>query len=107
DTEYHFAPKVFGLAALEAALGDRQLDFCLLMSSLSAVLSGLKMIPYTAANLYMDAFTRRHNKTGAAPCLSVDWDTWRVREEQHGTIGKTVREFEKTLDEGMEALARL
>ncbi|HWS93105.1 MAG TPA: SDR family NAD(P)-dependent oxidoreductase, partial [Mycobacterium sp.] len=39
--ERHFRPKVDGLRALDAALADERLDFCVLISSLSALLGGL------------------------------------------------------------------
>ena len=55
--ESHFATKVNGLFVLDKIIGDRTLDFCLLTSSLSAVLGGLGFIGYSAANLFMDAFS--------------------------------------------------
>src|SRR5207237_185360 len=47
--QQHFRPKVDGLYVLERLLEGRQLDFCLLMSSLSAVLGGLGFAAYAAA----------------------------------------------------------
>jgi acyl transferase domain-containing protein/acyl carrier protein len=107
DSEYQFRPKVSGLIALEKALEGKELDFCLLTSSLSSVLAGMTLVPYASANIFMDAFTHKHNKTAALPWISVNWDTWRLKEGQHTTIGKTVLEFEMSPEEGAEAFERL
>ena len=75
--EWHFGPKARGLYALDELLAGRRLDFCLLMSSLSAVLGGLGFAAYAAANAFMDAFAQRHGQLDPTPWLSVDWDAWR------------------------------
>ena len=54
--ERHFKPKVDCLRALDTALADEPLDFCVLISSLSALLGGLGFVAYAAANAYMDAY---------------------------------------------------
>ncbi|HEX2081436.1 MAG TPA: beta-ketoacyl synthase N-terminal-like domain-containing protein [Longimicrobium sp.] len=72
----HFAPKAAGLLALDQALRGERLDFCLLLSSLSAVLGGLGLGPYAAANAYMDAFAARQNQGEGTPWISVNWDAW-------------------------------
>ena len=107
DSEYQFQPKVYGLMALEKALAGKELDFCLLTSSLSSILGGMKLVPYAAANIFMDAFTQRHNQTATLPWISINWDTWRLKAGQHGTLGKTVAEFEMSPEEGCEAFERL
>ncbi|HYM62411.1 MAG TPA: type I polyketide synthase [Thermoanaerobaculia bacterium] len=56
DSESQFVAKVRGLMVLDEVLAGRPLDFCLLMSSLSAILGGLGFSAYSAANLFMDAF---------------------------------------------------
>jgi NAD(P)-dependent dehydrogenase (short-subunit alcohol dehydrogenase family) len=56
-----FVPKAHGLIVLEQLLTDRELDFCMLLSSLSAVLGGLGFAAYAAANIYMDTFVQKHN----------------------------------------------
>ncbi len=71
-----FRAKANGLFVLETVLADQQLDFCLLMSSLSAVLGGLTMGAYAAANLFMDAFAAARNGGGTSRWVSVAWDGW-------------------------------
>ena len=78
--DHQFRPKMLGLAALERALGDRPLDFCYVVSSLSSVLGGLRYAGYAAANIFMDAFVHRHNHLGGTPWVSVNWDAWTFQE---------------------------
>jgi acyl carrier protein len=85
--DWHFRPKVHGLYALEAALAGEDLDFCLLFSSSSAVLGGLGFTAYAAANAFMDAYVRQHNRRGGPPWLSVDWDPWGAGDEAEEALG--------------------
>ena len=81
DCARHRATKVEGLWALEEALAGRDLDFCLLFSSLSTVLGGLGFAAYSAANGYLDSFAHRHNADfPEQPWTSVDWDGWEYRD---------------------------
>jgi acyl transferase domain-containing protein/acyl carrier protein len=72
----HFRPKAEGLYILEELFRDRDLDFVLLISSLSAVLGGLGLLSYSAANVFLDAFAGRQNQPGRVPWISVNWDAW-------------------------------
>ncbi len=107
--EQHFQAKAYGVIALEQALDDRPLDFCMLISSLSAVLGGLGFGAYAAANCFMDAFAQQHNQRGPAPWISVDWDAWELTEEQrHGLASQEQSaEFAITPEEGAEAFERI
>ncbi len=73
--EQHLRPKVIGVQNLAEAVVDEPLDFCLLVSSLSSLLGGLRFAGYAAANAYLDAFAIARARTGA-PWTSVDWDGW-------------------------------
>ena len=73
--ERHFRPKVDGLRALDAALAHEHLDFCVLVSSLSALLGGLGFVAYAAANAFMDAFAAGRAR-GGAHWMSINWDGW-------------------------------
>jgi len=72
----HFRPKAQGLYVLEDLFRDRDLDFVMLLSSLSAVLGGLSLMNYAAANIFLDAFAARENQSGRVPWISVNWDAW-------------------------------
>jgi acyl transferase domain-containing protein/acyl carrier protein len=102
--ESHFRPKVYGLYTLAQVLADlKDLDFCLLFSSLSSVLGGLGFTGYTAANIFMDVFARQHNRVAPARWISVNWDTWQLQAGQHDVLGRTVAEYEMTPAEGAAA----
>ncbi|HWI16712.1 MAG TPA: amino acid adenylation domain-containing protein [Vicinamibacterales bacterium] len=75
-TASQFRPKVDGVQVLDRVLEGEALDFCLLISSTSAVLGGLGFAAYGAANRFMDAFALRRNRRGGTPWLSTNWDTW-------------------------------
>jgi phthiocerol/phenolphthiocerol synthesis type-I polyketide synthase E len=105
DAESQFVAKVRGVMVLEEVLAGRELDFVLLMSSLSAVLGGLGFTAYAAANLFMDAFARRKPNW-----ISVDWDSWRVAGAQRAAVagfGASVSEFVMEPEEGMDAFERI
>ncbi|MEW6736803.1 MAG: SDR family oxidoreductase, partial [Acidobacteriota bacterium] len=57
-----FHPKIQGLLVLERVLRGKPIDFFILQSSLSAILGGLGLMAYTAANLFMDAFAHKQNQ---------------------------------------------
>jgi acyl transferase domain-containing protein len=96
----HFQPKVAGVENLAAAVADEPLDFCVLVSSLSALLGGLRFASYAAANAYLDAFAVAMARSGA-PWSSVDWDGW----DFAGSAKEGSLALSRT--EGMEVLTRL
>ncbi|WP_318013963.1 type I polyketide synthase [Oscillatoria salina] len=66
--------KCRGIVVLEKVLQERQLDFYLILSSLSSVLGGFGLAVYSAVSLFMDALAYRHNQTHSSPWLTVNWD---------------------------------
>ncbi|SDW03763.1 Acyl transferase domain-containing protein [Marininema mesophilum] len=109
DCEAHFTSKVYGLLVLEEVLRGKKLDFCLLMSSISAVLGGLGYLPYAASNLYMDAFVTYYNREAELPWLSVNWSDWKYWEEEDKDmqIGAAVHELSMTPEEGIDMFNRV
>jgi acyl transferase domain-containing protein/acyl carrier protein len=94
------------LPALEAALAGRPLDFCVVGSSLSAILGGPGLAAYAACNLLRDAFVRQHNQRSAQPWITVSWDRLRDgprREAAGGAPGlepaQALRALERILAE--------
>jgi len=77
----HFQPKAFGLAILDKVIAGKELDFVLLLSSLSSILGGLGLASYAAGNIFMDTWARRRNHEGAVPWISVNWDAWTFPED--------------------------
>jgi acyl transferase domain-containing protein len=74
--DQHFAPKAGGLFVIEELFRGRDLDFVLLLSSLSGVLGGLGLLAYAAGNIFLDAFAARENQARRVPWISVNWDAW-------------------------------
>jgi len=74
--EEQFRAASAGLRALEEATEGLDLDFCLIISSLSAVAGGPGLAAYAAAHAYMNAFVDAHNRTGRAPWRIANWDNW-------------------------------
>jgi len=106
DCEQQFQPKVYGLLVLEELLRDRNLDFCLLMSSLAAILGGLGMTAYTAANLFMDSFVLAKDDP---KWKSLNWDSWNVEEAKNAAAskGSSLLGFSMTADEGSQVLEQV
>ena len=105
--EAHFRPKAHGLYVLDKVLADCDLDFCVLLSSVSSVLGGLGFVAYTAANIFMDTYAHARDYAGKNRWTSVNWDTWRVGlHDSELFANATVAVFEMTPEEGTEAFAR-
>jgi acyl transferase domain-containing protein len=107
NCERHFQSKAHGLLVLEDVLDGKTLDFCLLVSSLTAVLGGIGHAAYAASNIYMDSFARRHNRSHRVPWLSVNFDLWRTnsRTTIASGLGRTVEELGHTAEEATNAMA--
>ncbi|BDA68760.1 beta-ketoacyl synthase [Calothrix sp. PCC 7716] len=85
QVQSQFHPKVYGLFVLEKVLQGQKLDFCQLTSSLASVLGGLGFISYSAANIFMDAFVHKYDKSNSCPWSSFNWDDWVTEKEQQNT----------------------
>ncbi len=71
-----FAPKIQGTKVLADVFGDLPLDFVVLFSSVTAILSQPGQSDYAAANGYLDAFAKAERLNGGLPVVSIDWDAW-------------------------------
>jgi acyl carrier protein len=107
--EKHFNAKARGARVLETVLDGKAIDFCMLLSSLTAVLGGIGQVAYTSANIYLDTFARAHNRRSRTPWLSVDWDVWRVDADHWSdpALGATLRDLGTTPAEATGLLDRL
>jgi acyl transferase domain-containing protein len=86
ECERQFRPKVKGLFVLDEIFRGGSLDFCMLVSSLASLLGGIGHSAYSAASLFMDAFSRRRNRKSGTPWLCVDWEVWRLTEQKEQTF---------------------
>ncbi|MCY2932362.1 MAG: SDR family oxidoreductase [Planctomycetota bacterium] len=107
ESEAHFGPKARGLFVLEELLVGRGADFCMLFSSISAVLGGLGYSGYAAGNAFLDAFAARANRTPGQPrWVSVNWDAWKLSET--GALARSsLAALAMTPEEGAQAMLRI
>ncbi|BCJ96173.1 hypothetical protein acsn021_37420 [Anaerocolumna cellulosilytica] len=107
--EEQFKAKVYGLIALEKVFRKRQLDFCLLASSLSNILGGLGDTSYAAANIYMDYFVQTQRYKGQHYWLSVNWETWYFEKEQknNSNLGINRIMYSMKVEEGIDTFDRI
>jgi acyl transferase domain-containing protein len=71
------APKVYGTMILFDLLKRINLDFMVLFSSISSVLTPFSLSDYAAANSFLDAFAFFANAKGYFHALSINWSSWR------------------------------
>jgi NAD(P)-dependent dehydrogenase (short-subunit alcohol dehydrogenase family)/acyl carrier protein len=104
-----FAPKMAGFLVLDEVMRGRALDFCMVVSSLSVILGGLRYAAYCAANTYLDAAAHARNRTSAFPWITVNWDGWLRAEEEAALAraGQPVAGFLMTGSEGADAFGRI
>jgi acyl transferase domain-containing protein/acyl carrier protein len=103
--ERQFQAKVRGVIVLEQVLRNTDLDFVVLLSSVSSVLAGLGYVAYAAGNIFMDAFAHKCNQTSGVPWISINWDTWEFREAS-GTETDPAN-LAMSPEEGVEAFHRI
>ena len=104
-------PKISGTLVLDGLFAERALDFFVLFSSGSAVLSSPMLGAYAAANIFQDAFAQRRRLEGRT-ALSVNWGFWSVgmparagREQNRDITPAGIDTFSPR--EGIEALRLL
>ena len=109
--EREFAPKLYGVLHLERVIGQlsRKPKFVVLFSSMAAILGGLAMGAYAAANRFMDAFVQANPRRHGVAWFSINWDDWdfTYNHEQIVAYEKTQAQFAMSPAEGLEALDRM
>ncbi|SDI33883.1 Phosphopantetheine attachment site [Actinokineospora alba] len=102
----HMAAKVRGFHVLQTVLDGQCPDRRITLSSLAAVLGGMTLAPYAAANAALDAYTRVARTSGAGKWITVDWDTWNTDAERLDTHGPTVKDFAMVPEEAVDVFER-
>ena len=106
ECKQQFMSKVYGTLVLEKLFSNREINFCLLMSSLSSILGGLGFIAYSASNSFMDYFVHaRSHQENNSPWITVNWDGWKLSQKviQNVSFGKKLVELAITPEEGVKA----
>ena len=112
-------PKAKGALVLDVLLGDADLDFLALFSSVSAVLGEFGQADYCAANAFLDALAHDRRARNNCATVSINWDTWKEVGMTVAMVGNTALpeelrgvlagEIEKGLtpQEGVEVFRRV
>ena len=91
----------------EGTIDPGELDFCMLVSSLSAILGGAGLAAYAAANCYLDALAADENRRGSVPWISVNWDAWRFGDTEQQDFAEHNRGAAIVPARGEQLLARI
>ena len=97
------------IIVLEKVLQGMQLDFCLVLSSLSSILGGFGLAAYSTANLFIDVLTHRHNQTHSLPWFIINWDKLQldIAQAQERTYLASEAELAITKTESIEVFKRI
>ncbi|MFB4274494.1 SDR family NAD(P)-dependent oxidoreductase [Nonomuraea sp. MTCD27] len=104
--EAHFAAKVTGFHVLQKVLGEWCPDRRVTLSSIAAVLGGMTLGPYAAANAALDAYIRVARTAGAGRWVTVDWDTWNIDPDRVAGHSGAVVDFAMAPAEGVDVFER-
>ncbi|KAB8190921.1 SDR family NAD(P)-dependent oxidoreductase [Nonomuraea phyllanthi] len=104
--EAHLAAKVTGFHVLQKVLGGHCPDRRITLSSIAAVLGGMTLGPYAAANAALDAYVRTARTEGAGRWVTVDWDTWNIDPDRVAGHSGAVVDYAMTPAEGVDVLER-
>jgi acyl transferase domain-containing protein/acyl carrier protein len=107
DYETQFRARRDELQALAQALAERELDFCMVTSSLSSILGGLGLAVYAAAYSYVDTFVRLQNRTSRTPWISANWDAWKMAGSPTSLLGNRMDALSIAPEEGTDAFERI
>ncbi|MBW8806591.1 MAG: SDR family NAD(P)-dependent oxidoreductase, partial [Catenulisporales bacterium] len=106
QSKAHFDAKIGGFLVLQQVLQGHCPDRRITLSSLSAVLGGLTLGAYAAANAGLDAYARAARSAGAGRWVTVDWDTWGIDEDRLDGHGPTVTDYVMAPAEGVDVFER-
>jgi acyl transferase domain-containing protein/acyl carrier protein len=104
--EAHMAAKVKGFHVLQEVLGEQAVDRRATMSSLAAVLGGMTLAPYAAANAALDAYCRVARTSDAGRWITVNWDTWNINPERLEGHGPGVTDYAMMPAEAVDIFER-
>jgi amino acid adenylation domain-containing protein/FkbM family methyltransferase len=114
-TDDVFAPKIQGTLVLEEVFEDIPLDFMVLFSSNSSLMSEVGQVDYCAANAFLDSYAHYRSFHLKRKTITVNWDAWKWDNWQK-TLMKDLPElynqiqqyrdtYGLSLEEGAEAMA--
>ena len=107
DLHETLAPKMVGIQVLDRVTREIELELFVAYSSISAIVGGIGMLDYSAANGYLSAYAQRQRYLGKKPFVAVEWPLF--KEIGMGTrtsyfTGKNGRENAITVSEANRLL---
>lgn len=105
--EAHFAAKVAGFQVLQKVLGDQAADRRLTMSSIAAILGGMALSVYAAANAALDGYVRQARRSDEGRWISINWDTWNITAERLEGHGPGVTDYAMSPPEAIDTFERV
>ncbi|BAY66481.1 beta-ketoacyl synthase [Calothrix brevissima NIES-22] len=107
ECQQQFQAKVQGLLVLDKILQNQELDFCILLSSLSAILGGLGFVAYAAANIFLDTFVQKYRSSNLIPWMSINWDGWQFASTPKINTSSNLAELAMLPAEGIQIWQRI
>lgn len=98
-----FAPKLEGLAVLSQLASTFSISNCLVISSISSVLTGIGLSAYGATHNVLDAMVMKHYPQWRI----MNWDAWNFHQEekkQHGELGAQLDKLAIKPTDGLHVL---
>ncbi|MBB5873494.1 acyl transferase domain-containing protein/acyl carrier protein [Allocatelliglobosispora scoriae] len=102
----HMDAKVTGFHVLQEVLGDQAPLRRLTMSSVAAVLGGITLGHYAAANAALDAYSRVARAADAGRWITVNWDTWNIDPDRLQGHGPGVTDYAMVPAEAIDIFER-
>jgi len=87
-------------------LGDQAAGRRITMSSLAAVLGGMALSAYAAANAALDGYARQARKSDAGQWITIDWDTWNIDPDRLAGHGPGVTDYAMSPNEAIDIFER-
>lgn len=106
DVEAYLQQQQQRIQALEQATEKLSLNFCMLMSSLSAQIGALGQAPHSIASAYLQACVHQLNRRSAFPWMIVQWDAWKAGETS-SVASERAKDFTISPSEGALAFSQL
>lgn len=76
ECETYLAAQRHFLKQLNDYVDTKQLDFCVVMSSLSAKIGGVGQTVHAMAGSYANAFVSQQSRRGTTPWMAMNWNRW-------------------------------
>jgi len=105
--EAHFAAKVTGFQVLQKVLGEQAAGRRLAMSSLAAILGGMALSVYAAANAALDGYVRQARRSDEGQWITINWDTWNITAERLEGHGPGVTDYAMSPTEAIDTFERV